>query len=102
MELIKPGTRINFMKQLRFWVTVSVVLALGSLVLTLMPPGKFVEVGGVKIGLGPNYGTDFRGGTTPAATDKVEPKPADAAAAAPAASPAAATPKPSPPASDAA
>ena len=48
------------------------------------------------------YATDFRGGTTPAATDKAESKPADAAAAAPAASPAAATPKPSPPASDAA
>ena len=48
------------------------------------------------------YATDFRGGTTPAATDKVEPKPADAAAAAPAVAPAAATPKPSPPASDAA
>jgi hypothetical protein len=47
------------------------------------------------------YATDFRGGTTPAATDKAEPKPADAAAA-PAAAPAAAAPKPSPPASEAA
>jgi len=49
------------------------------------------------------YATDFRGGTTPAATDKTESKPADAAApAAPAAAPAAAAPKPSPPASEAA
>jgi putative FmdB family regulatory protein len=48
------------------------------------------------------YATDFRGGTTPAATDKAETKPADAAAAAPAAAPAAAAPKPSPPASEAA
>lgn len=63
MELIKPGTRINFMKQLRFWVTVSVTLALGSLLLTFVTPGKYVEIAGVKIGLGPNYGTDFRGGT---------------------------------------
>ena len=48
------------------------------------------------------YATDFRGGTTPAATDKAESKPADAAAATPAAAPAAAPPKPSPPASEAA
>jgi len=51
------------------------------------------------------YATDFRGGNTTAAADKVEDKPADAAAApaaaAPAASPAAAA-KPSPPASEAA
>ncbi len=63
MELIKPGTRIDFMGQLRIWVSVSLFLALGSLFLTFVTPGKYVEVAGVKIGLGPNYGTDFRGGT---------------------------------------
>jgi preprotein translocase subunit SecF len=50
MELIKPGTQIDFMRQRRFWVFLSSFLALGSLVLIFVPPG-------------PNYGTDFRGGT---------------------------------------
>lgn len=63
MELIKHGTRIDFMRQRRFWVTLSLVLAIGSLILTLMPPGASVKIGPMTLGLGPNYGTDFRGGT---------------------------------------
>lgn len=63
MELIKPGTRIDFMRQRKFWITLSLVLAISSLVLALMPAGLVKEIGGMKIGLGPNYGTDFRGGT---------------------------------------
>ena len=50
MELIKPGTRIDFMRQRKFWIALSTILALGSLLLIFIPPG-------------PNYGTDFRGGT---------------------------------------
>src|SRR4051812_10456552 len=50
MELIKPGTRIDFMRQRKFWIALSVILSLGSLILIFVPPG-------------PNYGTDFRGGT---------------------------------------
>jgi preprotein translocase subunit SecF len=63
MELIKHGTRIDFMRQRRFWITLSLVLAFVSLCLSLVPPGTTAKVGGVTIGLGPNYGTDFRGGT---------------------------------------
>ncbi|GAC1352592.1 MAG: hypothetical protein NVSMB1_16990 [Polyangiales bacterium] len=50
MELIKPGTRIDFMRQRKFWIALSTILALGSFILIFLPPG-------------PNYGTDFRGGT---------------------------------------
>src|SRR5689334_18472533 len=63
MELIKPGTRIDFMRQRRFWVTLSLSLAFISLVLAMMPAGSFKQLGGMTIGTGPNYGTDFRGGT---------------------------------------
>ncbi len=63
MEFIKPGTRFDFMGQRRFWVTLSAVLAIGSLILALMPPGLSTKIGPLTIGLGPNYGTDFRGGT---------------------------------------
>jgi preprotein translocase subunit SecF len=63
MELIKPGTRIDFMRQRRFWVTLSLTLSFISLVLSLMPAGSFTKIGGITIGTGPNYGTDFRGGT---------------------------------------
>jgi len=63
MELIKHGTRIDFMRQRRFWVTLSMVLAIGSLILAMFPAGAFTKLGPLTIGLGPNYGTDFRGGT---------------------------------------
>jgi preprotein translocase subunit SecF len=63
MELIKHGTRIDFMRQRKFWITLSLVLAIGSLILTFVPPGTTMKLGPMTIGLGPNYGTDFRGGT---------------------------------------
>lgn len=63
MELIKPGTRIDFMRQRRFWVTLSLTLTFISLILAMMPAGSFTKIGGMTIGTGPNYGTDFRGGT---------------------------------------
>lgn len=63
MELIKPGTRIDFMRQRRFWTTLSLSLAFISLILSLLPAGSFTKVFGLTIGTGPNYGTDFRGGT---------------------------------------
>lgn len=63
MELIKHGTRIDFMRQRRFWITLSLVLAGISLILAMMPAGLSKKIGGVTVGLGPNYGTDFRGGT---------------------------------------
>jgi preprotein translocase subunit SecF len=63
MELIKHGTRIDFMRQRKFWITLSLVLAIGSLILAFMPPGSQAKLGGMTLGLGPNYGTDFRGGT---------------------------------------
>lgn len=49
MELFKPGKLYDFMGMRKFWITLSLVLTLGSLVLLFVP--------------GPNYGTDFRGGT---------------------------------------
>lgn len=63
MELIKHGTRIDFMRQRRFWITLSMVLAIGSLILAMFPAGAMTKLGPLTIGLGPNYGTDFRGGT---------------------------------------
>jgi preprotein translocase subunit SecF len=63
MEIIKPGTRIDFMGQRKFWIALSMFLAIGSLILTFMPAGKTISLGGMTIGVGPNYGTDFRGGT---------------------------------------
>lgn len=49
MELFKPGRTYDFMRVRKYWIALSVVLALGSLVLMFFP--------------GPNYGTDFKGGT---------------------------------------
>ena len=57
MELIKPGTRIDFMRQRRFWIILSTVLAVVSLILALMPENNRFHIPS------PNYGTDFRGGT---------------------------------------
>ena len=49
MELFKPGKQYDFMGMRRFWITLSLVLTFGSLALLFYP--------------GPNYGTDFKGGT---------------------------------------
>ena len=50
MELFKPGRVYNFMRVRRYWIGLSLILSLGSLFLMVVWPG-------------PNYGTDFRGGT---------------------------------------
>ena len=49
MEFFKPGRVFDFMGQRWFWIPLSIVLVLASVVLSFVP--------------GPNYGTDFRGGT---------------------------------------
>ncbi len=49
MELFKPGKTYDFMRVRKYWITLSVFLSLGSLLLLFYP--------------GPNYGTDFKGGT---------------------------------------
>ncbi|MDB4936012.1 MAG: Protein-export rane protein SecF [Labilithrix sp.] len=49
MELFKPGKVYDFMRVRKYWIALSVLLALGSLILLFVP--------------GPNYGTDFKGGT---------------------------------------
>jgi preprotein translocase subunit SecF len=49
MEFFKPGKIYDFMRMRRFWITFSLFLNLIAAVLLYYP--------------GPNYGTDFRGGT---------------------------------------
>ena len=49
MEFFKPGRVFDFMGQRRFWIPLSFILVIGSVILCFYP--------------GPNYGTDFRGGT---------------------------------------
>ncbi|MGO8995527.1 MAG: protein translocase subunit SecF [Polyangiaceae bacterium] len=49
MEFFKPGRHFDFMGQRKFWITLSILLVAISCVLLVYP--------------GPNYGTDFRGGT---------------------------------------
>jgi preprotein translocase subunit SecF len=49
MEFFKPGRVFDFMAQRGFWIPLSLILVLASIGLTFYP--------------GPNYGTDFRGGT---------------------------------------
>jgi preprotein translocase subunit SecF len=49
MEFFKPGRVFDFMRQRWFWIPLSLLLVLASTVLCFVP--------------GPNYGTDFRGGT---------------------------------------
>jgi preprotein translocase subunit SecF len=49
MELFKPGRTYDFMRVRKYWIALSVFLSLGSLLLLFYP--------------GPNYGTDFKGGT---------------------------------------
>jgi preprotein translocase subunit SecF len=49
MEFFKPGRVFDFMGQRWFWIPLSITLVIASVVLSFVP--------------GPNYGTDFRGGT---------------------------------------
>jgi preprotein translocase subunit SecF len=49
MEFFKPGRVFDFMGQRVFWIPLSFILVIGSIILSFYP--------------GPNYGTDFRGGT---------------------------------------
>jgi preprotein translocase subunit SecF len=49
MEFFKPGRVFDFMGQRVFWIPLSFVLVFASVILCFYP--------------GPNYGTDFRGGT---------------------------------------
>jgi preprotein translocase subunit SecF len=49
MEFFKPGRQFDFMGMRWFWVPFSLFMVLASTVLSFYP--------------GPNYGTDFRGGT---------------------------------------
>jgi preprotein translocase subunit SecF len=49
MEFFKPGRVFDFMGQRWFWIPLSLFLVAASIVLSFYP--------------GPNYGTDFRGGT---------------------------------------
>jgi preprotein translocase subunit SecF len=49
MELFKPGRQFDFMSVRWFWIPLSIFLVVASTILTFYP--------------GPNYGTDFRGGT---------------------------------------
>jgi preprotein translocase subunit SecF len=49
MEFFKPGRTFDFMKARVFWIPFSLFLVFASTVLVFYP--------------GPNYGTDFRGGT---------------------------------------
>ncbi len=49
MEFFKPGRQFDFMAMRWFWIPLSLFLVVASTILTFYP--------------GPNYGTDFRGGT---------------------------------------
>ena len=49
MEFFKPGRQFDFMGMRWFWIPLSIFLVVASTALTFYP--------------GPNYGTDFRGGT---------------------------------------
>ncbi len=49
MEFFKPGRVFDFMKMRVFWIPFSFFAVIASVILTFYP--------------GPNYGTDFRGGT---------------------------------------
>jgi preprotein translocase subunit SecF len=49
MEFFKPGKQYDFMRQRRFWIILSFSLVIISTILMFYP--------------GPNYGTDFKGGT---------------------------------------
>src|SRR5689334_7905266 len=63
MEFFKPGRVFDFMGQRWFWIPLSLILVAASIVLSFYP--------------GPNYGTDFRGGTE---VEIAFGKPVDAAA----------------------
>src|SRR5512146_2916332 len=50
MEFFKQHKVYDFMGMRRFWIAVSLIVTIGSAFMLLVYPG-------------PNYGTDFRGGT---------------------------------------
>src|SRR5687768_14740153 len=50
MELFKPGRTYDFMRVRRYWIALSIFLMAASVFLIYGYPG-------------PNYGTDFKGGT---------------------------------------
>jgi preprotein translocase subunit SecF len=55
MELFKPGRQFDFMGQRWFWIPLSLILVAISTAFSFWPPTIWPY--------GPNYGTDFRGGT---------------------------------------
>jgi preprotein translocase subunit SecF len=55
MELFKPGRQFDFMSQRWFWVPLSLILVAISTAFSFWPETIWPY--------GPNYGTDFRGGT---------------------------------------
>jgi preprotein translocase subunit SecF len=55
MELFKPGRQFDFMGQRWFWVPLSLILVAISTAFAFWPSNIWPY--------GPNYGTDFRGGT---------------------------------------
>ena len=55
MELFKPGRHFDFMSQRWFWIPLSLILVVISTALSFWPETVWPY--------GPNYGTDFRGGT---------------------------------------
>jgi preprotein translocase subunit SecF len=55
MEFFKPGRQFDFMGQRWFWVPLSLILVAISTALSFWPETVWPY--------GPNYGTDFRGGT---------------------------------------
>ncbi len=55
MELFKPGRQFDFMGQRWFWIPLSLALVAISTALSFWPETVWPY--------GPNYGTDFRGGT---------------------------------------
>jgi preprotein translocase subunit SecF len=56
MEFFKPGRQFDFMGQRKFWITLSLTLVFISTLFTFWPLPNVWPYG-------PNYGTDFRGGT---------------------------------------
>ena len=56
MEFFKPGRVFDFMGQRAFWIPLSFILVIASTIFAFWP---FPNVWPY----GPNYGTDFKGGT---------------------------------------
>ena len=56
MEFFKPGRVFDFMGQRAFWIPLSFILVIASTIFAFWPFPKVWPYG-------PNYGTDFKGGT---------------------------------------